>query len=62
MREIKKNKTFIGGIVKDSSSMTACFQNYRNIVLIFVISMPINCVILEIEVKKNLKKNVIFHS
>lgn len=60
MRENEKNESFIGGIVKDSSSMTACFENYRNIVLIFVISMPINCVILEIEVKNIISKFLFF--
>lgn len=31
-------------------SFTAVFQKYRNFVMVFVISMPIHCVILEVEV------------
>ena len=31
-------------------SLTSIFQKYRNFVMVFVISMPIHCVILEVEV------------
>ena len=31
-------------------SFTSIFQKYRNFVMVFVISMPIHCVILEVEV------------
>ena len=35
---------------KEVTSFTIIFQKYRNFVMIFVISMPIHCVILEVEV------------
>lgn len=62
MEDDKKNDNFIGGLLKDTASMTSCFQKYRQYVIIFVISMPINCVILEVEVnlKKTIDINVVF--
>jgi len=45
-----ESEGFVKGFEKDAKTITAFFQKNRAIVIAFVISMPVNCVILEVEV------------
>ena len=52
---VNKNEIVNGlkSIRKESRSLAIIFQKYRPYVIAFVISMTINCVILQVEVPKN---------
>ena len=46
----KEKEDGLGFLEEEANSLTATFQKYRTYVISFVISMPINCVILEVDV------------